>query len=191
MMLIGLTGKMGSGKSTVARLFQSWGVTVISADRIGWEVLKMPLIEEALAEEFGKGILDGDGHIVRKTLGRAAFERRDRLDALNRITHPPLLALLQEELKRRAREKRVVLLDAALIVEWGIVDWFDKVIVIVCSEKEKVARLVRSGMDRGDAERRLFYQVPDEERVKYGDYVIDNSGTLEELEKKARDVLLH
>ena len=187
-MLVGISGKMGSGKSTVAELFRGWGARVITADEIGWFILEEPEVKRALVKEFGKEILDAEGRVDRKSLGSKAFTSSDRLHALNEIVHPPLLARLRQECESASADTGLVVVDAALIAEWEVEDWFDKVIVLVCPEECKLRRLARSGMDREDAEERLKHQIPDEERIKIGDYVIDNSGTAEELRVRAREV---
>jgi dephospho-CoA kinase len=185
-MLVGITGKMGSGKSTVAGLFHDWGARVISADEIGWLVLEMPEVKRALLDEFGSEILNSRGNVDRKALGRKAFSSRERLEALNGIVHPRLLSLLKKKMQSAREDGRLVVVDAALIPEWGIEDWFDRVIVVVCPEALKVERLIRLGMDRAEAEERLRMQMPDAERAEVGDHVIENAGTLEDLSTEAR-----
>lgn len=187
-MLVGITGKMGSGKSTVAVLFEEWGAKVISADRIGWRILDEPDVKRALMGEFGAKIVDSEGLVDRKKLARKAFASRDRLEALNRITHPALLRRLRREIESATGEADTVVVDAALIAEWGIGEWFDEVIVVVCPEQLKLERLRISGMNQVDARKRLEFQIPDTERVNIATYVIDNSGSLEELSIKAREV---
>jgi dephospho-CoA kinase len=187
-MLVGITGKMGSGKSTVAVLFEEWGARIISADRIGWRILEEPDVKRALESEFGAAIVDSEGLIDRKVLAKKAFASRDRLEALNSITHPALLSRLRHEMESATREFDMVVIDAALIAEWGIGEWFDEVIVVVCPEELKLERMTRSGMNRGDARKRLEHQMPDDERVNIASFVIDNSGSLEELSVKAREV---
>jgi dephospho-CoA kinase len=187
-MLVGITGKMGSGKSTVTALFKKWGASVISADSIGWQILKEPEVKRALSIEFGAEIFDAEGSVDRKILANKAFASRDRLNALNSITHPALLRRLRREMESATGEADTVVVDAALIAEWGIGGWFDEVVVVVCPEQLKLERLSRSGMNEGDARKRLELQIPDDERVNIADYVIDNSGSLEELSIKAREV---
>jgi dephospho-CoA kinase len=187
-MLVGITGKMGSGKSTVAGLFEAWGARVISADETGWAVLQRPEVKGALVSEFGDEILGSGGEIDRKALGRKAFRSRQCLEALNGIVHPTLLAVLRQNMDASANEGGMVAVDAALIPEWGIEGWFDTLVVVICPEDLKLERLASMGMERKEAEARLASQISDEDRAELGDYVIENSGTLEELSMKARHV---
>ena len=187
-MVVGVTGTIGSGKTTLARFFEEWGATLIEADRIGWEILDRPEIREALISEFGQQIVDEAGIVDRKLLGERVFQGRDQLDRLNGIVHPTLLEELKKAIKLRAKESKVVVVDAALIDEWGIRDWFDKLVVLTCPESLKVRRLVEGGTDEDAARRRLACQLKDEERKKYADFVVDNSCSLEDLEKKAREI---
>jgi len=187
-MVVGITGTIGSGKSTLAHLFKDWGASVISADRIGWKILKDEEIKEALVLKFGEEILDDEGLINRKVLGQKAFAGPEQLEILNGIVHPPLLREIKKEIECRARESRIVVVDAALIAEWGISDWFDRVIAVTCPEGLKVERMVEAGMSEEEARRRLEHQLKDEERVKCADFVIDNSDDLDHLRSIAKEV---
>lgn len=187
-MLIGITGAMGSGKTTVARFFKEWGASLIQADTIGWKLLDIPQIAETVVKKFGTGVLGNDGNIDRKALGGKAFGSRAELEALNSIVHPPLLKELKDRIDRETLKSKIIVVDAALIVEWKITDWFDELVVVTCPEMIKIRRLIEAGLSEGEAAKRLGYQIRDEERVKYGHFVIDNSGTPEELKKKARAV---
>ncbi len=185
-MLIGITGKIGSGKSSLARLFERWGARVISADRIGWQVLDVEHVKKALVRQFGEEIQDAHGRVDRRILGEKAFKDSRSIESLNSTVHPVLLKVLREEMKAAEEDSQLVVVDAALIVEWGITEWFDCVIAVVCPEELKLERLLESGMSRESARRRLACQVDDGERKRKSDFVIDNSKGLDELEKRAR-----
>lgn len=187
-MVLGITGTIGSGKSTVAHLFEDWGASVICADRIGWKVLENKEIKDDLVLHFGREILDDERQINRKILGLKAFADPAQLERLNRIVHPSLLRELKKEIESRVQESKPVVVDAALIVEWGITDWFDKVIVVTCPDSVKVERMVEGGMSEDEARRRLAHQLKDEERVKCADHVIDNSDDLVHLEATAKEL---
>jgi len=187
-MVVGITGTIGSGKTTLAGFFKEWGAALIEADRIGWEILDRPEIREALISEFGQTIVNEAGCVDRRLLGERVFQGRDQLEKLNRIVHPTLLKELKKAIGLRAKESKVVVVDAALIVEWGIADWFDKLIVLTCPESLKVGRLVEGGISEDAARRRLACQLKDEERKRFADFVVDNSGDLEDLRKKGREL---
>jgi dephospho-CoA kinase len=184
--LIGITGKMGSGKSSLANLFEGWGATVISADRLGWQVLDVPEVKERLVRQFGDDILDSHGRVDRRALGEKAFRDRKSVDSLNSAVHPMLLKLLKSEMKTAEENSRLVVVDAALIVEWGITEWFDCVIAVVCPEDMKVKRLLESGMSIESARERLACQIDDAERRRQSDFVVDNSEGPDDLERRAR-----
>lgn len=188
-MVVGITGTIGSGKTTLAGFFKGWGAALIEADRIGWEILDRPKIREALISEFGQQIVNEAGCVDRKLLGERVFQGRDQLEKLNRIVHPTLLKELKKAIDLQAKESKVVVVDAALIVEWGIVDWFDKLVVLTCPESLKVRRLAEGGIGEDTARRRLACQLKDEERIRFADFVVDNSSDLEDLRKKARELL--
>lgn len=187
-MVIGITGGIGSGKTTLARFFQEWGATLIEADRIGWEILDRREVKRALTSEFGSDILDETGCVDRKLLGEKAFKGPDQLGKLNMIVHPSLLKALKKAIDLQAEKSMLVVVDAALIVEWGIADWFDKLILLTCPDSLKVRRLAESGIDEDRARRRLARQLKDEERKKYADFIVDNSGDLQDLKRKAREL---
>jgi len=159
---------------------------VISADEVGHRVLEDPKIRRQLVEAFGRAILGEDGRVDRKRLGRIVFDDQKALTELNAIVHPPLLERLKEEISSALREDpgRPVVVDAALIPEWGISDWFDAVVLVKAPEQLRIARLRNKGLSEDEARKRVRAQMSEEERERMASYVIENAGSLEELKGK-------
>lgn len=132
--IIGITGKAGSGKTTLANIFKDMGYDVINADEIGWELLKNKDVKKRIKKVFGEGVFK-NGEVSREYLRNKVFKDKKKLEALNNITHP----LLIEEIKKRISksESEIVFVDAALIAKWGIEDWFDKIILLKSDKMDK------------------------------------------------------
>ncbi|MBK4146856.1 dephospho-CoA kinase [Corynebacterium macginleyi] len=191
MVLIGLTGGIGSGKSTVARMCAQRGWRVVDADRIARDIVApgQPALAE-LAQEFGQDILQEDGSLNRKELAHRAFVDTERTQLLNSITHPRI----QEETQRQfvaAREEAVdfTVYDMPLLVDNGLEGDMDFVIVVDVNPEERVRRLVEfRGLDEVDARKRINAQISDDERLAAATHVIDNNGTLKQLAERAAAV---
>lgn len=188
--MIGVTGGTGAGKTEVCKIFERLGAKVISADEVGHRILEDPEVKEKLLEEFGRGILGEDGRIDRRKLGRIAFGDRAALARLDAIVHPPLLRRLKEEVSESFREDpvRPIVVDAALIPKWGISDWFDAVILVKAPKEVRVARLVEGGLSEEEALMRTEAQMTEEEMERAASHVLENEGSLEELEGKVRSL---
>ncbi len=178
MLRVGLTGGIGSGKSSVARLLTDRGAFVIDGDRVAREVVEpgMPILAE-IVREFGPGMLTPDGSLDRAGLAAVVFPDPDRLAALNRIMHPVIAARVAEltELAHR-RGDRLVIHDMPLIVERGGEAEYDLLIVVTAPEEVRVARLVRRGLDEADARARIARQAPEWRLVAAADLVVRNDG---------------
>jgi dephospho-CoA kinase len=189
MKVIGLTGGIGSGKSTVAGYLAQLGAAVIELDKVGHEVLRAGSgAFKQVVKEFGREIVDGVGEIDRSRLAAIVFKDRDALARLNRITHPAIDKVLLARIDAYRRQgKKAVVLEAAAMLEAGKAAQADEIWVTAAPEPEILKRLrERSGYTDEEAKARIRAQFSDKERVKRADVVIDTEGTLAEV--KARVV---
>lgn len=181
---IGLSGGIGSGKSTVAKLLEKRGFVVIDADKVARDIVApgQPALEE-LAAEFGEDVLASDGSLNRQALAERAFASPERTAALNAITHPRVA----EETARRfaaaeAAGAAFAVYDVPLLVDNGIHRDMDATIIVDVDPEVRVRRLVEfRGLSEDDARRRIASQISDEERLAVADYVIDNNGDVAAL----------
>jgi len=192
MKVIGLTGGIGSGKSTVSGFLKELGAVIIDADEVGHEALK-PGAEawrEAVVA-FGKEILTPEGSIDRGKLGEIVFADPKALARLNRIMHPRISASVKAQVEQyRRRGEKVVVLDAPLLLEVGrpsLADEVDEVWVTIAPEATVLKRLkAKSGMSESEALARIRSQMPVSEKVKQADVVIDTDCPLDELREKVK-----
>ena len=197
-MVVGVTGGIASGKTMVCRVFEEQGAKIVDADRIGREVVEEePGMLEALRDVFGPGILTPEGALDRRKLGNRVFADREAKAKLDRMVHPPLLRRLRAGVVEALREDkdRLVVVDAALIVEWGIMDWFDVLVMVRTSERMQIERLMRRNrLSREETLNRIRSQMPDAEKAKAAyasraaSFVIWNDGTVQELRQRALEV---
>ncbi len=188
MLRIGLTGGIGSGKSTVADLLSSEGFLIVDADQVARDIVEpgQPALAE-LVEAFGEDILKPDGTLDRPGLAAKAFIGEEQTALLNAITHPRIA----EESARRfaeaaARGEKVAVYDMPLLVEKGLDRKMDLVIVVDVEVEERIRRLVaKRGLSEEDVRRRIASQVPDDIRLRAADIVVDNNGSLEDLQAEA------
>jgi dephospho-CoA kinase len=181
--VVGLTGGIGSGKSTVARLLAGLGAHVIDADKIGHEVYR-PGAEAyaAVVDAFGRGVVAPDGTIDRRALGAIVFADPAALARLNALVHPAIAREIQRRIAaaREAGDTPVVV-EAAIMIEAG---WrfFDRVWAVIAPREDAIARVVAErGLTAGQVEQRMRTQASDEERRRVADLVIENDGTLDAL----------
>ena len=184
MIRVGLTGGIGSGKSTVAGFLADRGALVIDADLIARQVVEPG--EPALAEieqRFGTEVIAPDGSLDRGALAAIVFHDTSALSELNAITHPRI-AQRTAELIEAASDDAVVVYDVPLLVENGLTEGWDFVIVVEADREVRVRRLIERGLDESDIEARMSRQATDEQRRAVADIVIDNSRDLHGLEQQ-------
>jgi dephospho-CoA kinase len=186
---VGLTGGIGAGKSEVSRRLAAQGAVVIDADAIAREVVEPGTdgLDEVVAA-FGPGVLDSDGRLDRAKLGDLVFADPERRERLNAIVHPRVGARMAE-LEREAGPGAIVVHDVPLIAESGRADAYDLVVVVDAPARVQVDRLVRQrAMTRDQAQARMAAQASRAQRLAIADIVIDNSGSLAELDRQVGDL---
>lgn len=191
MKVIGLTGGIGSGKSTVSGYLKELGASVIDADIIGHRVLEDNQVKNELRASFGRRILDESGQVNRKKLGNLVFSPdKEPLLLLNRVTHPVILEHIKEKLDSyRHQEARLVIVEAPLLVEAGYTSLVDEIWVTTAPKEVIIKRLKdKSSLSYSQIMNRIRSQLPDEERNKYADIIIDTDVSLEELKEVVKNL---
>jgi len=200
---VGLTGGIASGKSVVGEMFIAMGGHLVQADRIAHSLMQPgePVYNEVV-RHFGREILNPDGSVNRARLAEVAFGspsdvigKRTRIAELNRIVHPVVIRSQDEWMGAISHEhpQGVAIVEAALLLEAGVADRFDRLVVVTCNAEQRAARFAaRQKIDlesaRKEVARRMAAQLPDEEKVKSADYVIDNSGSIDQTREQALQV---
>lgn len=188
--IVAVTGNIACGKSAVARMLQEKGCALVDADKVAHELYAaQPGLVRQLAREFGEDVLHPDGTLNRKRLGSKVFRDPAALAALNRIVHPHLRVALRERVFSALRVMNRIVVDAALIVEWGAQREADALVLVSAPEPMRLARLMeRDGLSRDEAEQRIRSQMPEEEKRPFADHEIVNTGSREELQRRVDEV---
>jgi dephospho-CoA kinase len=213
MLKVGLTGGIASGKSVVGEMLVALGAHLVQADRIAHQLMLpgQPVYNEVV-RHFGGAILDPDLRVNRAKLAEAAFGSAvsaaeskaepstlpSRIEELNRIVHPAVIRSQEEWMEEMGRQDphAVAIVEAALIIEAGAAKRFDRLIVVTCSDEQRIARYAarhKLELDaaRKEVERRMAAQLPEAEKIKAADQVIDNSGSLDQTREEVRKVWPH
>jgi dephospho-CoA kinase len=198
---VGLTGGIASGKSVVGEMFVALGAHLIQADAIAHELMQPgQAVYQAVVQHFGEGILNPDGTVNRARLAEAAFgapaaPQLSRVQELNQIVHPVVIQKQEEWMEEvgRTDPHAIAMVEAALILEAGMAKRFDRLLVVTCRPEQRVQRwAARVGVDeqtaRREVTRRMAAQFPDEAKIKAADYLIDNSGSLDETQRRVTEV---
>lgn len=190
---VGLTGGIGSGKSTIRRIFERLGCITVDADAVVASLyLPGNAGHEAVVRMYGEALLDSDGGIDRKKLSAIAFSSAGEARKLNALIHPLVIAeearIADEEAARFPDQDRIFVVEATLLLEAGGKQRYDRIVVVDVASDVQLARAVARGMDRDEVARRMSNQMPREERLRQADYVIDNSGDLQEAEAETARV---
>ena len=183
MLVVGLTGNIGCGKSSLSELLMSKNIDVIDADIISREIMYDKELLEIIFYEFGTEIKNNDGTLNRKKLGNIVFNDDDMLIKLNSITHPAIKRKINDRIIVISNQgKNIVVIDAALLIEGKFLDLVDKLVVITCNEEVQLNRVVnRDNMTKEEALKRINSQMKQDEKIKYADYIIDNSKDMNNL----------
>lgn len=188
-MLIGITGQIGSGKTEVAKIFKKKGAYIISADKIGKDVVeKNKSVLKKLAAAFGQDILTPSGKLRRRKLGEMALVSEKNKKILNRIVHPHLLKELSRQVKSALKKNKIVVIDAALLIDWGWNKKVDLTILVHAGDKIKVARLMEKGYSNKEARIRLGSQLKYGTMRSRADIVIFNNKSLDNLKKRTEKI---
>jgi len=191
MKVIGLTGGIGSGKSTVSRFLAELGAVIIDADKVGHEVFKSGTgAWREVVAAFGRQILTTNGEIDREKLGELVFGNPDSLGRLNRIMHPRIAGAVKAQLEEYRRQGiRMAVVEAPLLIEAGWTSIVDEVWVTVASESTVLKRLQeRTGLSKAKSLARIRSQLSLEERVKHADVVIDTDCHFDELKARVAEL---
>ncbi len=190
MLVIGLTGGIGTGKTHASHLLEELGAVIVNADLLGHEVYT-PRSEgwRAVVDAFGERVVADDGEIDRRALGGIVFSDERELSRLNAIMHPRIYALAERRLNAlREQGITTAALEAALLIEAKWTPLVDEVWVIVSPEEDVIARLRERNLDADAARSRINSQMPQSERIRHADVVIENNGSLEDLSAKVQNL---
>ncbi len=186
-MIVGVTGLIGSGKSTVAGALAEEGAALIDCDLIGLKVVESnPNIQYQLVLAFGGSILKKDGRIDRRQLGRLAFSSAENTEKLNGIVHPALLAELDRRLAASRRRRRHAVVDAALLINWQYHKKMDYTILVTAYEKNRIMRLRAAGLTEAEIRQRTKSQLSLSYLRKRSDFVLANNTDTDTLRRKAK-----
>jgi dephospho-CoA kinase len=192
MLKVGLTGSIAVGKSFVLGVLRELGARTIDADQVARECVEpeTPGLT-AVVSEFGNGVLQADGTLDRTKLGAIVFGDEARREKLNSLLHPFIIARQDELLQQWESEtpEAIAVIDAALMIESGGYKRFDKLIVVHCQSEIQIKRLMkRNGLSRDEAELRIKSQMPQEEKMKYADYLVDTSGEFADTRRQVESL---
>ena len=183
MFVLGITGPIGSGKSTVSKIFKDKEILVLDADQISRDVTASEgaAIDE-IEETFGPKAISSDRSLNRKYMADVVFKDNRKLDQLSAIIHKHVFIVMDKVLEEQKKLKtKLVVLDVPIPVNKGFVDHCDQIWAVTCEDHIRLERLIGRGMTKEDALRRIAVQMTNDEYAALGDHVIDNSGTPEEL----------
>jgi len=192
--VIGLTGGIGTGKSTVSQILKEKKFPVIDLDIISHEVIKFPKVVEKIVENFGKEVLEynntGNWIVSREKLGRVIFGNREKRLILNSVMHPEILRIMREKILECKKENKIIFVEIQLLFE---VQWekeFDYILLVSAEKETQIKRILsRDNRSKEEALSIINSQMSLDEKKKRSDYVIENDGNIQDLEKKVDDFL--
>ena len=191
MLLVGLTGNIGSGKSTVAQMLSEHGATIIDADVLARRAVEVGTAAyDKIVARWGSDVLAPDGPLDRAALRRVVFSDHEQLEELNQIVHPEVERLRMRLVDQaRARNDRIVVCDIPLLFERHMTDRFDRIVLVDAHRAVRLERLVQDrGLTETEAMDMIAAQMPAELKRARADYIVDNDGTLTHLERRVHDV---
>ena len=191
MIVLGLTGNIGCGKSSVSNIFMQNGIDVIDADIEARKIFDDKELLNKVFLTFGDSIKNEDGSLNRKALGNIVFNDDEKLIELNNLTHPQIKKnILSQVSKYKEQGKKIVVIDAALLIEDDYLPYIDKLVLITCREDIQIERIKnRDNCTEEEAISRINSQMSQSEKSKFADYIIDNSNSFEQLEKRVLEFI--
>lgn len=193
MLILGLTGNIGCGKSSLSSIFKEYDIDIIDADIISREIFRDRELLDLIFMNFGEGIKNIDGTLNRRALGNIVFNDDEKLIMLNKLTHPRIRENIVSKINDlRANNKKIVVIDGALLIECNYLDMIDKLLVVTCDENIQIERIeTRDNCTKEEALKRINSQMSQNEKIKYANYIIDNSGSIKELKEKANKFIMY
>lgn len=191
MLVLGLTGNIGCGKSSVSNIFMQKDIDVIDADIEARKIFDDKDLLNKVFSTFGDSIKNEDGSLNRKALGNIVFNDDEKLIELNNLTHPKIKQnILSKVSKYKEQGKKIVVIDAALLIEDDYLPYIDKLILVTCREDIQIERIKnRDNCTEEEAISRINSQMSQSEKSKFADYIIDNSSSIEELQKRVLEFI--
>lgn len=191
MLVLGLTGNIGCGKSSVSTIFMENNIKVVDADIVARQIFDDKNLLNEVFSTFGESIKNQDGSLNRRALGNIVFNDDEKLILLNNLTHPKIKQkILSKVEKYKNQGEKIVVIDAALLIEDDYIPYIQKLILITCRKEIQINRIIaRDNCTKEEAISRINSQMSQEEKVKFADYIIDNSNSFEELQKKVLELI--
>ena len=186
--ILGLTGSFGSGKTTVARIFRSLGAKIIDADRIAHRLIKpRTKIYKKIINTFDRDILKKNRAIDRDKLAEVVFNNKYLLKKLNSIVHPEVIRAIKKKIETSSG--RVIVLDAPLLIEAGLQNLVDKLIVVTITREKQIERISKkTGFSRQDILKRIEAQIPQNVKSRFANFIIDNNGAIYQTKRQVKEI---
>lgn len=191
MLVLGLTGNIGCGKSSVSTIFMENNIKVVDADIVARQIFDDKNLLNEVFSTFGESIKNQDGSLNRRALGNIVFNDDEKLILLNNLTHPKIKQKILSKVEEYKNQgEKIVVIDAALLIEDDYIPYIQKLILITCKKEIQINRIIaRDNCTKEEAISRINSQMSQEEKVKFADYIIDNSNSFEELQKKVLELI--
>ena len=191
MLVLGLTGNIGCGKSSVSTIFMENNIKVVDADIVARQIFDDKNLLNEVFSTFGKSIKNQDGSLNRRALGNIVFNDDEKLILINNLTHPKIKQKILSKVEEYKNQgEKIVVIDAALLIEDDYIPYIQKLILITCRKEIQINRIIaRDNCTKEEAISRINSQMSQEEKVKFADYIIDNSNSFEELQKKVLELI--
>ena len=191
MLVLGLTGNIGCGKSSVSTIFMENNIKVVDADIVARQIFDDKNLLNEVFSTFGESIKNQDGSLNRRALGNIVFNDDEKLILLNNLTHPKIKQKILSKVEEYKNQgEKIVVIDAALLIEDDYIPYIQKLILITCRKEIQINRIIaRDNCTKEEAISRINSQMSQEDKAKFADYIIDNSGSFENLEQQVLEII--